>query len=317
MADHWIDVHAHFTPPTTREECEARWKTMREELFMVSEPYEWAVESTLDYMDRAGIQMQLLSNVPKILDKLRASNDYGASIVSQHPSRFGLLAALPTDNPQAALSEIERAASDLHADGYAVTCHYNGVYLSDPSLDPVWTELDRRHAVIFVHPNAYAPASLGRPSPLLEVAFETTRTLVDMLYAGMFRKFPNMKLIIAHCGAALPALSGRLIALGTEVWVPNPNNLTKEEMKQQLSSLYLDTAASGRASSLAPALTMTTCDHIVYGSDSGVPCSTEETLEANRKELLAFSGLSHEQIQNIGRNALNLFPSAAARIKGW
>jgi hypothetical protein len=85
-------------------------------------------------------------------------------------------------------------------------------------------------------------------------------------------------------------------------------------MKQQLSSLYLDTAATGRASSLAPALTMTTCDHIVYGSDSGVPCSTEETLEANRKELLAFNGLSQEQIQNIGRNALKLFPSAASRI---
>jgi predicted TIM-barrel fold metal-dependent hydrolase len=287
MAHHWIDVHAHFTPPTTREECEARWKTMRDGLIMIPESYEWIVESTLDYMDRAGIQMQLLSNVPKTLDKLRASNDYGALLVSQHPSRFGLLAALPTDDPQAALAEIERAANNLYADGYAVTCHYNEVYLSDPSLEPVWAELDRRCAVVFVHPDAYAPASLGRPTPLLEVAFETTRTLVDMLYAGMFRKFPNMKLIVAHCGGALPALSGRLIALGTEVWVPNPNHLTKEKMKQQLSALYLGTAATGRASSLAPALTMTTCDHIVYGSDSGVPCSTEETLEANRKELLA------------------------------
>jgi len=314
MAHRWVDVHAHFTPPTTREESEARWKAMRDGLFLVPKPYEWTVESTLGYMDRADIQMQLLSNIPKTLDKLRASNDYGASLVSQYPSRFGLLAALPTDDPQAALVEIERAANDLHADGFAVTCHYNGVYLSDPSLDPVWAELDRRRAVVFVHPNAYAPASLGRPSPLLEVAFETARTLVDMLYAGMFRKFPNMNLIVAHCGGALPALSGRLIALGTEVWVPNPNHLTKDEMKQHLSSLYLDTAATGRASSLAPALTMTTCDHIIYGSDSGVPCSTEETLEANRNELLAFNGLSREQIQNIGRNALNLFPLAAARI---
>jgi hypothetical protein len=182
MAHHWIDVHAHFTPPTTREECEARWKTMRDGLIMIPESYEWIVESTLDYMDRAGIQMQLLSNVPKTLDKLRASNDYSALLVSQHPSRFGLLAALPTDDPQAALAEIERAANNLYADGYAVTCHYNEVYLSDPSLEPVWAELDRRCAVVFVHPDAYAPASLGRPTPLLEVAFETTRTLVDMLY---------------------------------------------------------------------------------------------------------------------------------------
>lgn len=196
-----------------------------------------------------------------------------------------------------------------------MTCHYNEIYLSDSSLKPVWAELDRRHAVVFIHPDAYAPPSLDRPSPLLEVAFETTRTLVDMLYAGMFRQFPNVKLIIAHCGSALPALSSRLLALGTEAWVPNANELTKEEMKEHLSSLYLDTAATGRASSLAPALTMTTPDHILYGSDSGVPCSTEETLEVNRKELLAFDGLSPKQIQNIGRNALKLFPSAAARIE--
>ncbi len=197
-----------------------------------------------------------------------------------------------------------------------MTFHYNGVYLSDPILDPVWAELDRWCAVVFAHPDAYAPASFGRRSPLLEVAFETIRTLVDMLYAGMFRKFSNMKLIVAHCGGALPALSGRLIALGTEAWVPNPNHLTKDDMKQQLSSLYLDTAATGRASTLAPALTMTTCDHIVYGSDSGVLCSTEETLEANRKELLAFDGLSPEQIQDIGRNALNLFPLALHELRG-
>lgn len=238
MPYHWIDVHAHFTPPMTREESETRWKAMRDGLFLVPEPYEWDVDRTLDYMDRAGIQMQLLSNIPKTLDKLRASNDYGARLVSEHPSRFGLLAALPTDDPQEALVEIERAVNDLHADGFAVTCHYNEVYLSDPKLDRVWTELDRRHAVVFIHPNAYAPASLGRPSPLLEVTFETTRTLVDLLYAGMFRKFPNVKLIIAHCGGALPALSGRLIALGTEIWVPNPNHITKDEMKQDLSSLY-------------------------------------------------------------------------------
>jgi hypothetical protein len=86
------------------------------------------------------------------------------------------------------LTEIERATTIFHTDGFTVTCHYNIIYLSDPKLDPIWTKLDRRRAVIFVRPKAYAPASLGRPSPRLEVAFETTRTLVDMLYAGMFRK---------------------------------------------------------------------------------------------------------------------------------
>jgi 6-methylsalicylate decarboxylase len=314
MLSRWIDIHAHFTPPTTPEERDARWKAMRKELFLVPQPFHWTLEGTLDYMDRTGIAMQMLSNIPKTLDALRASNDYAAALVSQHPSRFGLLAALPTDNPEAALAEIERAYSDLHADGFAVTCHYNGVYLGDSKLDPVWAELDRRRAVIFAHPDAYAPASLGRPSPLIEVAFETARTVVDMLYAGVFRRYPRMRVVLAHCGGALPALSGRLINLGTEAWVPNPNHLTQAEMRHHLRRLYVDTAATGSVHTLAPALAMTSPDHIVYGSDCGVPCTTETTLAVNLENLLSFCGLTPDQIENIGHNALCLFPAAAARL---
>jgi len=310
----WVDVHAHFTPPTTEAERDARWKAMRSDSFMVPEPYHWTVEKTLDYMDRAGMGMQMLSNIPKTLEALRASNDYAASLVAKYPSRFGLLAALPTDDPKACLAEIERSSTKLDADGFAVTCCYNGVYLGDPSLEPVWAELDRRRAVVFAHPNAYAPASLGRPVPLIEVAFETARTIVDMMYAGLFRKFPNVKLIVAHCGGALPALSGRVLALGTEAWVPNPNNLTSAEMKEQLSRLYVDTAATATEHTLAPALAMTTCDHIVYGSDCGVPCSTDETLTANLKSLLSFTGIEAHQIEAIGHNALKLFSKASKRI---
>ncbi|MFK0296283.1 amidohydrolase family protein [Streptomyces sp. NPDC090442] len=314
MMSDLIDVHAHFTPPTTPEEREARWHAMRAEQFLAPAPYHWTVEATLDYMDRAGVAMQLLSNIPKTLDALRASNDYGAFLVLQHPLRFGLLAALPTDDPAAALTEIERAGGDLQADGFAVTCVYNGVALGDASLEPVWAELDRRGATVFVHPDAYAPASMGRPSPLLEVAFETARTIVDMLYAGVFRRFPNMRVIVAHCGGALPALAGRLHLLGTEAWVPNPGELDQGEIRDHLARLYLDTAATGTAHTLAPALAMTTPDHLVYGSDSGVPCSTETTLEANRQVLADFTGLPREQLEAIGHNALRLFPKAAARL---
>jgi hypothetical protein len=73
MLDQWIDVHAHFTPPTTPELRHARWQAMRAELFMVPEPHQWSAETRLDYMDRAGIAMQMLSNIPKGLDDLRAS----------------------------------------------------------------------------------------------------------------------------------------------------------------------------------------------------------------------------------------------------
>ena len=287
---------------------------MREAKFLVPEPFEWTPESTLAYLDKAGIAMQMLSNLPKQLDALKESNDYAASLVRKHPNRFGLLAALPTDSPEAALAEMDRATHELHADGFAVTCNYNGVFLGDSSLDPVWAELNRQYAAVFVHPDAYAPASMGRPSPLIEVAFETARTVVDMLYAGIFRKFPRVTFILAHCGGALPVLSGRLKLLGTEPWVPNPNKITQEEIQEQLARLYLDTAATA-PTGMAAALHMVSPDHLVYGADCGVPCSTESTMEANKKAVLEYEGLSRSQRDAIGRNVLSLFPAAAARLE--
>ncbi|ATY16240.1 amidohydrolase [Amycolatopsis sp. AA4] len=319
MPDAWIDVHAHYTPPTTPEQRQTAWRAMRDACFLAPEPYHWTVERTLEQMDRTGIGigMQMLSNQPATSAALRVSNDYGADLVRRYPDRFGLLAALPTDDIAATMAELDRAA-DLGADGFAVTCRRNGVYLSDPSLEPMWAELDRRRAAVFAHPDAYADGVQGRPAPLLEVGFETTRTIVDLLYAGVFRKYPNVKLIVAHCGGggALPAMSGRLGLLGAEAWVPNPNSLSTDEIRAQLRRLYLDTAATGFPSCLTAALTMTTPDHLVYGSDSGVPCSTEETIDASRKSLLEFDGLTMRQRQDIGRNATALFPRAAARLDG-
>lgn len=314
MSNQWIDVHAHFTPPMTLAQSDARWAAMQAASWTGVKSTDWTAEAAINTMDTVGVAMQMLSNIPKTLPELRASNTFGASVVASHPGRFGLLAALPTDNLQNALEEIERAGDVLAADGFAVTCKYNGTYLSDPHLEPMWAELDRRKAVVFAHPDAYAQGTFKRPVAVLETVFETANTLVDMLYAGIFRRYPNFKLVLAHCGGPLPALSGRLLMLGTEQWVPNPNQLTVDEMRQQLSALFLDTAMTGSAHTIGPALEMVGCNHIVYGSDCGVPCSSDETVMANMAALLNLTCLTPEQIQFIGRNALNLFPRAAERL---
>ena len=312
----WIDIHGHFYPPMSPAQRSDRYKASHEGKFLVPSPevFDWTPEKTITYLDKAGIAMQMLSYIPKDVSSLRASNDYAASVVKEHPSRFGLLAALPTDSPDACLAEIKRASSDLHADGFAVTCHYNDVYLSDPSLDPVWEELNRRKAVVFMHPDAYKPPTQGRPAPLIEVAFETTRTLVDMLYQGVFRRYPDVKFIASHGGGALPVLADRLELLGTEGWVPNPIQLTKEEVKASLRRLYFDTAAVGPAA-LGPAVRLAGKSHIVYGADCGVPCSTDETMEENKRNILAFAGMNEDEQSAIGRNLYHLFPEAVTRMQ--
>lgn len=155
---------------------------------------------------------------------------------------------------------------------------------------------------------------MGRPVALIEVAFETARTFADMLYAGVFRRFPNVRFVVAHCGGGLPAVSGRLQLLGLENWVANPNRITSAEMHQHLRRLFLDTAGTC-PTTLGAALAMTTYDRLVYGSDCGVPCTTDATMDANLEALLGYPGLTRVQKEEIGRNAFTLFPHAAERIR--
>ena len=314
LVDGWVDVHAHFYPPEPEEQVQARFKAMKAACWLTAEAPRWDPVSTLAYMDRTGIAMQMLSNIPKKLEALRGSNAYGASLVREHPGRFGLLAALPTDDVDAALAEVRRGYEQLNADGFAVTCRYNEVYLSDRRLDPLWEELDRRRAVVFAHPDAYGAGVMGRPVALMEVAFETARTFADMLYAGVFRRYPNIRFVVSHCGGALPAMSGRLLLLGNENWVPNPERITTNEMRQGLRRLYLDTAATC-PTTLGAALAMTRAEQLVYGSDCGVPCTTDATMDANIEALLGYRGLRRGEAQAIGRRALMLFPAAAERIR--
>ena len=260
---------------------------------------------------------QLHQHSSSYLQALRRANHaciaYGAEQVRKYPDRFGLLCALPTEDAAACLSEISRAQTELGADGYAATTERKGVSLSDPSLDPVWARLDSVQAIVFAHPNAYAPPRHGRPTALIEVAFDTCRVAVDMLYCGVFQRFPNIKFVFAHCGGALPAMSGRLELLGAEPWVPNPRSITSVEIIEQLRRLYVDTAAT-TSTGLEPALRMVGSQHVVYGSDCGVPCSTKKTMEENRK---AVSEIEHKlglEVGYFGSNAWNLFPSAAQRV---
>ena len=313
MTDHdvpLIDVHAHFSPPTSAEARQAIWELSRRERFLAPAPYKWSLEDTLAVMDESGTAMQLLSTVPTELDKLRACNDYGAEIVAAHPTRFGLLAALPTDDPDAAVAEIRRAHG---ADGWAVTAVYNGTSLDASALDPMWDDLNRRHAVVFVHPNAYSPAVSDMPSPLLEVAFETGRTIVAMLYAGVFQRFPDIIFLIAHAGGTFPVLAGRLSLLGTQPWVPNPRGLSRKDIAATLRRLWVDTAASASHQQLAAAAETVGEDHIVYGSDWGVPCTNAESLTRNIHALKHNRALPQTTRTAIRDRARILFPDAAQR----
>jgi 6-methylsalicylate decarboxylase len=313
--DGWVDIHAHFAPPTTLEAREAGWRALTQAKFLTAEPYQWAAEQALATMDNLGVAMQMLSPIPLSADvtQLRAWNDFGAQLVKEHPGRFGLLAGLPTYDPGEALAEIKRGDTQTHPDGYLVATRAGGVPIGDGRLAPVWAELNRRRAVIFVHPSPEIDPPLNQPAALVEVTFETARAITDLLYNGFFQRYPDITMVLAHCGGALPALSGRLKLLGAEPWVPNPQHLSAEDISRDLSRLYLDTAATGLDSHLAAAVSMVAHDHVVYGGDAGVPCSNDSSMGRNIEALRSSSIMTGEEAEAIGRRAFDLFPAAAQR----
>jgi predicted TIM-barrel fold metal-dependent hydrolase len=309
-----IDIHAHFTAPTTDDVRESAWRAMRADNFMAPAPHVWSPEVAISAMDANGIAMQLLSTVPTTHDALVASNTYGATVVTKAPHRFGLLAALPNDDSGLALSEIRRARTELDADGFAMSTTYNTINMADPRLDPVWEELNDAASVVFVHPDTTIPSRLGLPTPLIEVTFETARVITSMLYARVFSRFPDITFVLAHCGGALPGLSGRIALIGTEAWVSNPNHVTSDELRAQMRQLFLDTAASGTDANLAAALQMVPVEHVVYGADSGVPCTDDQSVAGNLAALRHSSVLRPDDVTGITRRALTLFPRLNDRM---
>jgi predicted TIM-barrel fold metal-dependent hydrolase len=157
----------------------------------------WTPEFALDFMDRHDIATQMLS-LPSHLsrEEARRINEYGATVGKQYPGRFGLLAALPMDDVEATLSEIAFAFDKLNADGVVMVTNYGGNYLGSARFEPVFAELNKRSATIFIHPinpAGYDCVACGRPGPVIEFTFDTCRSVTDMLYAGVLTRYKDLK----------------------------------------------------------------------------------------------------------------------------
>ena len=134
----------------------------------------------------------------------------------EHPSRFGSFALLPLPDVDGALEEITYALDILHLDGVGLFSSVNNRYLGDPLFDPVFDELNRRQAVVFIHPtHCEAPpeTNLGAPPFVVEYVFDTTRAVVNLIFTGTLKRYPDIRLIIAHGGGTVPYLAQRISML--------------------------------------------------------------------------------------------------------
>lgn len=173
----------------------------------------------------------------------------------------------------------------------------------------MFDELNRRGATVFLHPTSptcFDQLGLGRPAPLIEFPMDTTRVIVDLIYSGTLQRCANMKMIVPHAGAALPALVARIAAFANLPFL-NPRPASEQAVFEALSSLYYDLALGAHPITFAGLRQIAPLSQILFGSDW--PFSPEFAVERNLGMFDQLPDLSESDRRAIARdNAERLFP---------
>ncbi|PYS46766.1 MAG: amidohydrolase [Acidobacteria bacterium] len=274
---------------------------------------QWTPQLSVEQMDKFGIGTAILSltqmgdiiydNTEKGRAAVRTVNEFGAKCMRDFPKRFGLFASIPFPDVEGSLKEIAYAYDTLKCDGISIYTNDNqGHWPGDPHLEPIWEELGRRKAILYMHP--WVPAccnnlNYGASSFMNEIDFETTRAVTSFITNGVLFRHPDLKLITAHSGGTLPVLAGRMkdrYPADKKQYIPNG-------LLAEIQKLYYDCA---HATYKMPWLALTSLVHptqYLFGTDY-----SPEPIETTINEIPRL-GLSRELLEMLERkNAERLFP---------
>ena len=263
-----MDVHSHIITPEFVSSLENEGRLMDEGFPLPK----YNVENHLKWMDEAGVQTSVLTLAapqPSSAQTIRQTNEAAARIKKEHPGRFLFCAALPLPNVDAAISEVIYALDTLKADGIKLATNMGGQYLGAPELDTLFSVLNERKAVIILHPHRPVPVNKQvmqqTPLAMQEYLSETTRAVSNMISRNVLARYNNIKVVVPHCGAYLPLAIPRMRSLTP---VMQTNKMVGEiDYEANLRALYYDLAGAHSPEVIRMLLTITTPDHLLYGSD--------------------------------------------------
>ena len=263
-----IDVHSHIITPDFLTSLEDEGRLMDEGFPLP----QYDAEAHLRWMDEAGIQTSVLTLAapqPTSASVVRATNEAAARLKNEHPGRFRFCAALPLPDVDAAIREAVYALDTLRADGIKLATNALGQYLGAPELDTLFSVLNERGAVVILHPHRPEPVNTGvmlqTPLAMQEYLSETTRAIGNMIARNVLARYPGVKVVVPHCGAYLPLAIPRMKSLAP---VMQANKMVGEiDWEKNLSALYYDLAGAHSPEVIRMMLTITTPDHLLYGSD--------------------------------------------------
>ncbi|MFI6347140.1 amidohydrolase family protein [Streptomyces sp. NPDC050560] len=301
-----IDTHHHIVPPVWAAALAAdgyfggqstpRWSPAAVGLLD-----ELRIDTAVVSVGRPGVH---LGDDRAARRLAREVNEYGAGLARDHPGRFGLFASLPLPDVDGSLDELSYALDELSADGVILLANYGGVYLGDPHFEPLFAELDRRGAVVFVHPTAPpGPPVPGVPPFSADFLLDTTRAALNLVRHGVVARYPRLRMILSHAGGFVPYAAHRIASLTEGA---GGHTTTREDFLADLRSFWFDTALSAGHDTLPTLLEFAGPSRVLYGSDW--PYARGDNAQYFTAQLDSY-GLTDEQRAAVNRgNALALLP---------
>ena len=308
------DIHSHMISESYLDAVKAHGMEMDEGFPIPS----WSAEAHLKFMDDAGILTSVLTMPapqPYFGDGkesariCRTFNEEAAALKALHPGRFLFCAALPLPDVDKALEEAKYALEVLGADGVKLASNSYGQYLGDPELDPLMDYLNSRKAVIITHPHkpSAANSKLITTVPLASYEYlaETTRAILNMVANDVLVRYPDLKVVVPHCGSflpnALPRFKGLLPVMTAQGY------MKPVDVDANISRLYFDLAGAATDDVIESLLTITEPSHILYGSD--YPYVAAPALVGAKKSL-------ESRLASHGLDPKDIFSDNAARLFG-
>jgi 6-methylsalicylate decarboxylase len=313
-ANRRIDVHFHAIPAFYQEAViAAGLGPTRKGGYPPCSP-----EAAIEMMDANGIDYAIPSvSMPGVqfCEPQRAKclarrlNEHAVEQRERWTKRFGGgFAIVPMKNPKDAIEEIDYALSVLKLEGVCLFTNYDGVYLGDPSFDPVLEALNAHGAVVLVHPTIH-PSSKGiplkYPAFMLEYPFDTTRMAANLIFTAALDRFPSIKFILAHGGGTLPYLFWRIasspvVDAGLPQW-------PRQKFEDYMRRFWYDNAIACEPATTTAIKTVAGVDRLLFGSDwPFIPAG----LIADEVKVHNASS-THTDVERVAidnRNALKLWP---------
>jgi predicted TIM-barrel fold metal-dependent hydrolase len=271
-----IDLHQHVIP-------DFYWEASNEDGNLAGgiNPPRWTLDGAIAYLDEAGIDVAVPSiSAPgvhfgddaaaRVL--ARRVNEYLAGIKRDRPDRFGGFAAVPLPDVDGSLEAIEYAFDVLELDGVSLMTNAGGSYLGDSRFDAIFDELQRRHAVVFVHPTASPDPiahTLGLPDALLDYPVDTSRAVAKLHYSNTFARTPDVKYLFPHGGGTIPFVASRF-AIVDEMDVI-PGAVERGPFAETIERLHWDTASAFGDPVLHLMRSVAGLGNVVFGTDYPYP----------------------------------------------